>query len=196
MRNAVSAFAAVVVLAAGALPVEGGGALPYRLVVAVDWGPTTGPEALRQDLEAELIHELAAAACFESVVAAHGEQQADLRLRLQVADYHEETEFEYALSQTGAPDLDANRLSIAHAEANLLAEVIELQQGSVVRSRRFRQRASWRPSWQEDPREYAQRELVEEVVRAARKLACKGSATKWSKEIERARQRDGAAAQR
>jgi len=196
MRNALPAFVAVVVLAAGSLTVAGGGCLPYRLVVAVDWGAAVGPEALREELEAELIRELVVAACFEAVVVAPSADKADLSLRLQVSDYREETEFEYAVSQIGAPDLDTDRLSIAHVEATLLAEVIELQQGSVVRSRSFRQRAQWRPTWHEDPREHARRQLVQEVVRATRKLACKGSATKWSKEIERARRRDGAAARR
>jgi len=60
----------------------------------------------------------------------------------------------------------------------------------VVRSRRFRKRASWRPTWHEDPREYAQRQLVEDVVQTTRKLVCQGSATKWSKQIDRARHSD------
>jgi hypothetical protein len=196
MRKALSRFAAVVVLTAGSLPLAAGGSLPYRLAVAVDWGPSVGPEALREELETELIRGLVVAACFESVVAAPGADKADLTLRLQVSDYREETEYEYAVSQIGAPDLDTDRLSIAHVEATFLAEVIELQQGSVVRSRSFRQRAEWRPTWHEDPREHARRQLVEEVLRAARKLVCKGSATKWSKELERARRRDGAATQR
>ena len=196
MRNALPAFAAVLALATGWLPVSAGESLPYRLVVAVYWGPSVGPEALRQELEFELLRGLVAADCFESVVATPGEDKADLTLRLQISDYREETEFEYALSQAGEPGLDTDRLSIAHVEANLLAEVIELQHGSVVRSRSFRQRASWRPTWNEDPREHAQGQLVEEAARTARKLVCKGSATKWAKEIERARRRDDPTAQR
>jgi len=188
MRTTLSTLAAIVVLAAGLFPVQGGGSLPYRLVVVVDWGGSVGPEAFRQDLEAELIRVLVAATCFESVDTARSEDEADLTLRLRISDYREETEFEYALSRRGAPDLDTDRLSVAHAEASFLTEVIERQQGSVVRSHSFRKRASWRPTWHEDPREYAQRQLVEDVAHAARKVACKGSATKWSKQIERARQ--------
>ncbi len=161
--------------------------LPYRLAVSVGWGQPVGPESLRDALETELVSELRRAACFEAILrrGAQAAETAELSLRLVLGGYREETEYDYSVHQGAAPDLDTSQRARSLVEAEVESVVATVPQGAVVRERRHKQRASWRPLWQEDPRDAAQRQFVEELARSVRKFVCKGSADKWAGQIER-----------
>ena len=162
--------------------------LPYRLSVSVGWGQPVGPESLRDRLEAELVSELRRAACFGAVLRSNapGAEAASLSLSVLLDGYREETDYEYTVHQRGAPDLDTSRGALSRVEADVHSAITSVPQASVVRERRFKHRANWRPLWQEDARDAAQREFVEGITRSVRKFACKGSAAKWAGQIERA----------
>jgi hypothetical protein len=163
--------------------------LPYRLLVVVEWGHPAGPASFRAELERELLMEFSAANCFRAVNAdAPGSPEADdLRLRVTVHAYNEEIEFEFRAADRASPGLDLDRLTVARIRADFHAELLTAVEDATVREKRFRQQSSWRPVYHEDPREEAQRQMVAAVARATRKLACKGSARRWSKELESAR---------
>lgn len=163
--------------------------LPYRLFVSVEWGQPAGPESFRAELERELLMEFTAANCFRAVDA-HAPATPgadDLKLRVTVHDYDEEIEFEFAVAQRATPGVDLDRLSVARIRADFHAELRTAAEDAAVREKRFRQLSSWRPVYHEDPREEAQRRMVEAVARATRKFLCKGSAGRWSKELDKAR---------
>jgi hypothetical protein len=165
------------------------GPLPYRVRVVVEWGQPAGPESFRADLEHAIVAEISMAACFRAVrtdpLASPGPD--DLQLRVTVHDYDEEIDFEYSVADRANPGVNLDRLMVARLQGDFRAEVSTVLEEATVREDRFRQQSSWRPVYREDPREEAQRLLVESVARATRKFACKGSAGRWSKQLESAR---------
>ena len=136
-----------------------------------------------------MIGAIDSAGCFLSVHAAPPEPPGadDLLLRLTVVDYEEETDFRFSLSQTNDPNLDRERRTTLAVRVDLAAEVLTLAQGQPVRVRRFSQHSSWTPRPGEDPREIVRERIVAEVVRNTRSFVCKGSPSKWVKQLESAR---------
>ncbi len=162
----------------------------FRITVNVEFGQPEGPSGLRDDLRHELVHELLVAKCFREVVGQPPETAGpdDLLLHLTLDDYEERVELDFALSQTTSPDLERDKLSTAYVEALLTAEVRTIADDLSVRTKRFLQRSSWRPRLHEDPRDAARLEFIESVVRAMRKLVCKGDTEKWAKQVNLARE--------
>lgn len=183
------ALALVMLCAAADGSAARGEPLPYRIFVVVAWAHPVGPESFRTELESELIMEFTAANCFRAVEAEAPATPGtdDLKLLVTVHDFEEETEFEFGVAQRGTPGVDLDRLTVAHLHASYHAELRTVAEDAIVREKRFRQVSSWRPVYHEDPRVEAQRRMVEAVARATRKFACKGSAGRWSKELESAR---------
>ena len=144
---------------------------------------------MREYLGRELIAAVELAGCFRSVhsTAPDPAQADDLLLRLTVVDYEEETEYRFSIAQRNEPNLDRDRLTTAEIRAKLAVEVLTLTEGLPVRSRRFAQRSSWTPRLGEDPREQVRSMMVAAVVRDTRSFVCKGSSSKWAKQLERAR---------
>lgn len=171
------------------LSLAGGTPLPYGIEVAVEWGEPAGPESLRAALVAEIIDELRRAHCFETARAEREGSSGGtlLRLALTVDGYGEETEFDHGVAERGSGDPDIERLSISRIAADFDAAVRLVEEGTVVRERRFRHESSWRPLWREDPRQAAHHRLIEGVARRVRKFTCRGSPAKWASQIARAR---------
>jgi hypothetical protein len=163
--------------------------LPYRVFVMAEWGHPAGPESFRAELEREILMELTAAGCFRAVDvdAPSSPGPDDLTLRVAVHAYEEEIDFEYGVAQRAQPGADLDRLKVASVRADFRVELRTAVEDAAVRDKRFRQVGSWRPVYHEDPREEAQRLLIEGVARTTRKFACKGKSDRWSKELETAR---------
>ena len=162
---------------------------PYRLVVEIGRGKFGGSSVVRENLKRELVGAIDHAGCFLSV---HGEAPDppaadDLLLRLTVVDYEEETDFRFSLSQTNDPNLDRERRTTLAVRVDLAAEVLTLGHDQPVRARRFSQYSAWTPRPGEDPREIVRERIVAEVVRNTRSFVCKGSPSKWAKQLESAR---------
>jgi len=166
--------------------------LPYRVAVDVRWGSTEGPESLRSEMESEVAVELTRARCFAevhplSLAEAESAPPADLELRLTIDGYFEEIEYEYAISQRAEPGAGTQGRAVAHVGANLHALVVLLPDQRTLHRDKFRTNGSWRPIWNEDPRQQAQQRWIEGAVKSVRRFVCKHSASKWTKRIERAR---------
>lgn len=163
--------------------------LPYRMRVVVEWGQPVGPESIRAELEHEIVAEISLAHCFRAVHTAAPASPGpdDLQLRVTVHDYDEEIDFEFSVGDRADPGANLDRLMVARLQGDFRAEVSTVLEEATVREDRFRQQSSWRPVYREDPREEAQRLLVEAVARATRKFVCKGSAGRWSKQLDSAR---------
>jgi hypothetical protein len=184
-------IAALLVLgAAGAWQPQAGSTHPYRLALDVSYGEPTGSESFREDLERSLLHELAR--CFDAVQsldAEDGGSERDLTLRIVIDDFEEETSFDVSMAQLNSPDAepDTKRQLVVQFRANFQFELLTVPDSGVVRSKRNFQHAAHRPVLNEDPRYEARLKLIEGVVRFARGFACKGSAKKLEREVERAR---------
>jgi hypothetical protein len=163
---------------------RGGEPLPYRLAVAVEFGVPPGPQSLRDELLYVLVAELRAAGCF---LEAGAEGEHDLLLEVRLEDFREDVEAETSIAERAAStDPYVERRRVVHSGSTFEVRVLTPEQG-VVRSKRFRLQNSWRPIFDEDPREKARRELVERAVERVRKFTCKGSQKKWSQEVQGAR---------
>jgi hypothetical protein len=161
---------------------------PYRMIVSVEWGRPLGPESFRAELQQRIVAEISAQGCFREVDGESPEslEPDDLRLRLFIDDFEQETDFEIGVAQRNNPEYDTGRSMVAHLDADFHAQVQTSTAEASVRDRRFHQRSSWRPLYREDPRVEAQRKMIAAVARATRKFACKGSAADWSRQIEQA----------
>jgi hypothetical protein len=193
MRPTALRYASVLALAmlCAASDTKAGGdqPLPYRLVVVVEWGQPAGPASFRAELQRELLTEISAANCFRAVHAdaATSPGADDLKLRVTVHAYNEEIEFEFGVADRAAPGADLDRLTVARIQAGFHAEVRTAVEDAVVREDHFRQQSAWRPLYHEDPRVEAQLRMIDAVARTTRRFACKGSAGRWSKQLESAR---------
>jgi len=163
--------------------------LPYRLVIEIGQGKLVVSSAVRDNLSRELATAVEEADCFRAVyrTAPDPPQADDLVLRLTVVDYQEETDFRFSIAESNEPDLDRDQLTTVDVRADVAVEVLTRAEGLLVRSRRFRQRNSWTPQVGGDPREESRRMLVEGVVQTTRLFVCKGSSSKWAKQLEQAR---------
>lgn len=165
----------------------------HRLHVTVEWGERSGPETLRRELAAELLAALEHAGCMARVAgadaAAAPREPADLELRLLLSEFEEEVRHDGSLAQTYAsrkPPGSARetaRLAVDVALRLTLAGPPE----AVVRERSFRHGTAHRPLFDEDPRETARAQLVEELVARARSFVCRGGGRKLEREIDEAR---------
>jgi hypothetical protein len=93
-----------------------------------------------------------------------------------MADRHEER---------GMPN--DKRPMVVTIEALVDLRLLALPDRVVVRSRNFREKGRFRPTYRDDPRYEVRLMVLETLARAARTLACKGAAKKLPREIERAR---------
>jgi hypothetical protein len=176
-------------LAAFAICLPGDGDESYRLSLHVQWGEPQGPSSFRAELERQIGRELGAKRCFELARPGSIEQPTDrdLELLVTIEDYKEEMYHNYAISELSAPDSGKVFTGTAHVEAVFRTEVRTLAEGLLVRERRYRHKASYAPLRNEDPRVEAQRRLVDEVARRARRFSCKGAAKDLADDVERAR---------
>ncbi len=186
-------FPAVALLLLLAGPVAAGGKssgpLPYRLVIEIGQGKLAGSAAVREELRRELTTAFEEAGCFQSVhaTAPSPPRADDLLLRLTVVDYEEETDFRFSIAQANSLELDRHRLTTIELRANLAVELFTVTDGLPLRARRFARHSSWTPRPGEDPREQARRVIIAGIVRVTRSFACKGSSSKWAKQLESAR---------
>jgi hypothetical protein len=162
---------------------------PYRVMVHAEWGEPRGSASFLDVLRRELVIDLTRSGCFREVSAEPPATAGpeDLQLLVRLQDYSERTDFEYRLADRADPQLDLARRTVVHLDTTCEVAVFTLAEGVLVRGKRERRRSSWRPLVNEDPREEARRQLIESVVRTARRFACKGSTESWAKRIERAR---------
>jgi hypothetical protein len=177
----------------GPATLAGGGAesAPYRLGVEVRYGDEIGPTRFIDSLRRELLHELEARACFRSVRAysEDHEDPDDLLLLVVIHDINDRTEYETTMADRhddrGLPNEKRPMVIIIEALVDL--RLLALPERVVVRSRDFRERARFRPTYREDPRHEVELLVLETLTREARMIACKGAAKKLPREIEKAR---------
>jgi len=187
-RRAAAGWAPALVLALGALAAQPVAPPPYRLRVNVAWGSPQGPASFREALEAEILSDLAAHHCFREAVARVPAPAApdDLELVVTIDGYEEESDFEHAISAHGENG-GVLRQGTTSFEGRFTVVIRTTTDGRLVRSRAVSRRGAWSGTGPEDPRDAAQRALIENVVRTVHSLSCKGSAENWAREIERAR---------
>jgi hypothetical protein len=171
------------------LPAGGNEGEAYRLTLHVQWGEPPGPSSFRAELERQIGRELGAKRCFELARPGSIDQPTarDLELRVHIEDYREEMYHNYAISELSSPESGKVFTGTAHVEAVFRTQVRTLAEGLLVRERRYRHKASYAPVRNEDPRAEAQRQLVDEVARRARRFSCKGAGKELAEDVERAR---------
>jgi hypothetical protein len=180
-------------VASFAAPWAGDTPLPYDLTVHVEYGPDGGPEMFREELVRELALSLQRHRCFRSVETEAPEEPDgdDLMLRVYVASVVEEVEWDMSIASRSSPDGQAvaERSHTATIKVDTVADVGTLAEGASVRSKRFKKTGRHRPMVATDARYEARLDAVDDLVRLVRSFACRGSETKWAREIAAARGR-------
>lgn len=151
-----------------------------------------GPEGLRDELERELLYLLERADCFPGVelFSTPPPQGTEaLLLRLAIERVTDETDFDLSIAQRYAEDAlpDAQRQLTSWLEVDYRLELRLLPESIPLRAKSSSIRVGYRPRLDEDPREENRIQAVDQIVRAAKSFACKGSAKKLRKTIDRAR---------
>ena len=163
----------------------------YRLGVEVRYGDEAGPRRFIESLRRELLREIESQECFASVESyrPEGEDPPDLLLSMIIHDINDRTEYETSMANRhedrGMPN--EKQPMVITIEAVVDLRLLLLPDMLVVRSRDFRERGTFRPTYREDPRYEVELRVQETLAREGRSLVCKGAGKKLSREIERAR---------
>lgn len=163
---------------------------PYRLVVFAAYGEPLGPEALRDELERELVEMLDVDRCFQSVVrsTADAADEADLIVEVILDRYHEDTRHDVTIATEKRSGEPGNALQwSATIEAVVHLQVRRARDRAVVKMKRKHERVTRRAQPVEDTRFEARATLIEGIVRGVRSYLCKVSPEKWEKQIRQAR---------
>jgi hypothetical protein len=158
--------------------------------VDIGFGSQAGPESVRARVAERTLALLAGSPCFSTVVGARPDAPVDLLLLVTLDAFEDRTYNEASISERVAPN--SNPMDLAsRVVATVSAQTrVELRLGSatgaVVRRRRFLAAESYRPRFDEDPRDEAERRFVESVADELRSFACKGDSSKLARDIDRA----------
>jgi hypothetical protein len=170
----------------------GKGSSEYDLSVQVAYGREVGPESLREQLEMELVREIAEKQCFASVddFDPRSETQAgDLLLRLVIQDVKDHTEWEVSLAyrdrREGMPDDRQRQVTLLEVKAAL--QLLTLPEMSQVRRDDFKTSRGYRPQFGEDAKHEVRQLMLKHLAEEGRRFACKWSPKKLAREVERAR---------
>jgi hypothetical protein len=174
----------------------------YPLLVQVAYGREVGPESLREQLEREVVRRISDEQCFAAVDNFDPEAdpaQGGLLFRLVVQDVDDRTNWEVPLAYRersgGMPD--ATQAQVTMLRAEIVLQLLTLPDFIPVRRNDFTTERGYRPQHEEDAKYEVRLLMLDHLAEEGRKFACKGSAKKLAREIERARSRtasDGAAA--
>ncbi len=99
------------------------------------------------------------------------------------------TDFDLSMAQRYAEDAlpDAQRQLTSWLEVDYHLELRLLPDAIPLRAKSSGIRVGYRPRLNEDPREENRIQAIDQIVRQAKSFACKGSANKLRKAIDRAR---------
>jgi len=180
------------VAAAGGAAARNEATLPFELGIRVVYGNFSGPESWRETLERHLIDGLLRRRCYREVLRydeSDPPQPPALLLEVRIEGVSEELRFDVGMASLHDPNAppDVARQVTARIEADLAYDLLTLPDRSVVRTRSSHLLGAHRPVFNEDPQQEARRRLLEAAVAAGESFACKGSAKKLSKQVERAR---------
>jgi len=196
----VAAAVIVLVLVCSAVAPAGAGSkapAPYDVAVRVEYAERVGSESVREWAEREIARELQEAGCFASARTFRMEDgtTADLLMRLVIRDFAEKTDYETSLAQRDdprAPPTERLRL-VASLEVWTDMELWTLPDRSLVRARPLHLERGFRPALGQDAGYEVRRLLIEALAEELRRWACKGARKCLGEEIERAREKGGAA---
>jgi hypothetical protein len=149
-----------------------------RLGLSVRFGETGGPETLREEIARELAAAIERAGCVARVVPGAPVPAVPGAFSLEVVlhDLEELTEHDMSLYQRHAPEGEApqqEQAQLARIRARVLLELRALEPARLVASRRLLRENVARPIYDEDAREQARLQFVDDVVRGAASFTCK-----------------------
>lgn len=183
-----TAAAACALLMTAATSARGDEPLPYRIDVAVVAGADRAPDTARAALEQALRARLAAERCFAELgPPSDPPTPRELRLRLTVADFEEQTRYETGLAPPSGDRPPEMRQVVTEISASLTLELSTAAESLLVRRERWREHGSTRALLSEDPSAAARARWLHDAVKRAAKRACKGSARAWQRAIEETR---------
>jgi hypothetical protein len=167
-----------------------------RLEVQVAYGHEVGPESFRESLQRGLIRTIRQHGCFAEVARHDPEAEesgADLLLTLVIHDIEDRTEYDTTMAQRNEdsqrPNMpNSKQPMVVFLEATVDLVLVTLPDRIQIRSRDFREKGSFRPTYAQDARYEAEQLVLDTLARAGRKFVCKGAGRKLGQEIERARQ--------
>lgn len=154
--------------------------VPGRLGISVRYGEPRGPEALREELERELLAAVERAGCVQQVMLGappDPHQQGELLFEMVLQGLEEVIEYDSSLAERVSPDAmpQAEHALLARIRARISFELRALTPPRSLKSRRLQRESSSRPIFQEDARELARAQFVEDLVRSAAAFVCKNS---------------------
>jgi len=178
--------------------VVGAGPAEFDLHLRVAYAEDIGRERLRSELELATFERLQESGCFRSVRLATERAEpaeSDLLLELILREVIDETEYAMSLAQRSDPRIpDQDKREVARLEVAYTLRLSTWSDGHLLRQRRPRSEEAYRPLSVEDARYEVELRSVKAISRAARELACRGSAKKLARQV--ATQRREAAATR
>jgi hypothetical protein len=166
----------------------------YPLMVQVAYGREVGPESLREQLEREIVRQISDQQCFAAVDNFDPEEQPPqgaLLFKLVVQDVDDRTNWEIPLAyreRSGAMP-DTKQAQVTHLKASVALQLLTLPEFIPVRRNDFTSERGYRPQYGEDAKFEVRMLMLEHLAEEGRKFACKGSAKKLAREVERARSR-------
>ena len=169
---AAAALAGVSGLASGAAPAT----LPPA-ALSVQWGSNAGSDSFRSDFTHALADALGRA-CLSRIVVVEDAAvlpETPLRVSIVLSDVVDEIEFEDTLAGTLQSEDPGHELRrVARYEVSMDAALETTESGALIRHRRSRAHVYRRPMvLGEDPRAYAQGEVIEDLVKEVKKGICK-----------------------
>lgn len=188
--------AAFVVLTFSSLAAKPAVPAPYELALQVVYGDDSlGSESLREDAERWIFRETASHGCY-AAMERYGVREAtpsgdgpDLLLRVTLTNLDVHETWDVSLAERTSPDHAGEDMSnrvTATVAFDVDMVLLVMPEEAALRHREFRHNQSYRPSMGEDPREAVRLLVLEDLARAIRGFACKGT-KKLPREIERAK---------
>jgi hypothetical protein len=185
-----------IALGGGVSVAPAGGQEPsdYSLMVQVAYGREVGPESLREQLEREIVRQISDKQCFAAVDNFDPQEQpaqGALLFKLVVQDVEDRTNWEVPLAyreRSGAMP-DTKQAQVTRLKAEIALQLLTLPDFVQVRRDDFATERGYRPQHGEDAKYEVRMIMLEHLAEEGRKFACKGSAKKLAREVERARSR-------
>jgi hypothetical protein len=164
------------------------GGLPYRIVIAPEWGAGAGSDVFRDDV-GRAVADALSHACFAEVALADGatRPEGDLLLALYLSNAIEELRFDDPIAgalMPGEPGKELRRE--AYFEVSIDAELRSLADLALIERKAINARIARRPMiLGEDPQATARQEAIDRIVRDLAKAFCRGG-DKLAKKIKAA----------
>lgn len=168
-----------------------GGPAPYDVQLDLSFVKASGDEGIRDEIELQLLSEIARAGCFRSVERAVPSDEAALSaetlvLTVRVTDIFEETVYDTSIAERTDPSA-TEQMELLHTsriEAYMNVTLAHPASETELRSKRMRGFGTHRPLvLGEDARHTAMREATVEAARGIRAFICKGGEKRLRKEL-------------